>query len=196
MTPFQVLQVGEFILASTGYTGEPGFEIFLPETRAESFWMDLLSTGRNDGLIPVGLGARDTLRLEMKYSLYGNDIDESTNPLEAGLGWVVKLKKRAGFIGRDALLKIKEATLNRKLVGLLLTDRGIARHGHIVVDADGRQIGKITSGTQSPSLSLAIAMAYIDLPHQKIGTQVYVDIRGRKVAADVVKTPFYKRTLT
>jgi aminomethyltransferase len=196
MTPFQVLPVDDFILATTGYTGEPGFEIFVPWAKAAGFWEELLSTGGGDGLVPVGLGARDTLRLEMKYSLYGNDIDETTNPIEAGLGWVVKVDKPQGFVGRDALKQIKNEGITRKLVGLQLTDRGIARHGHRVFDAEGRQVGTVTSGTQSPSLETAIALAYIDLPHHKIGTQVFVDIRGRNVAADVVKTPFYRRAVS
>ena len=152
-----------------------------------------MSKGAAHGLVPVGLGARDTLRLEMKYSLYGNDIDETTHPLEAGLGWVTKLDKSDGFIGCDALRTLKAAGLKRRLVAIQLTERGIARHGYSVLAADGKEvIGEVTSGTKSPSTGNAIAMAYVALPFNKIGTNLTVDIRGRKVAASVVKPPFYR----
>ena len=194
MTPFQVRQFGDRILATTGYTGEAGFEIFVPPSQAQDLWHALLDAGHSDGLVPVGLGARDTLRLEMKYSLYGNDIDETTHPLEAGLGWVTKLNKDGGFIGCDALRAIKEAGMTRRLVGLQILDRGIARHGYdVYLPGESSPAGVITSGTKSPSLGTAIAMAYVAPPHHKSGTQLEVDMRGRRLAAAVVKTPFFRK---
>ena len=189
MRPFEVRVAGDLVLASTGYTGEPGYEIFVPPARADALFEQLCE----QGAVPIGLGARDTLRLEMKYSLYGNDIDEFTNPLEAGLGWVTKLDKRGGFIGRDALVRIRDEGVTRRLVGLRLTERGIARHGYTVLSAGGEPIGTVTSGTQSPSTGEAIAMAYVALPRDKIGTKLQVEIRGRPVGGEVVKTPFYTR---
>lgn len=192
MKAFEVRVAGDLVLASTGYTGEPGFEIFVPPARAEALFERICE----QGAVPIGLGARDTLRLEMKYSLYGNDIDEFTNPLEAGLGWVTRLDKREGFIGRDALVRVREQGVSRRLVGLHLTERGIARHGYPVLSGSGEAIGTVTSGTQSPSTGEAIAMAYVALPHDAVGTRLQVEIRGRPVACEVVKTPFYKRPQT
>jgi len=194
MAPFQVRRFGDLILATTGYTGEPGFEIFVGTSEADALWDALLDTGAADGLIPVGLGARDTLRLEMKYSLYGNDIDETTHPLEAGLGWVTKLDKADGFIGCDALRAIKEKGTTRRLVGLQIIDRGIARHGYdLYVPGDDTPCGVVTSGTKSPSLGIAVAMGYVAKPHAKTGSRLEVDVRGRRIAAEVVKTPFYRK---
>ncbi len=193
MGAFAVRRCGSLIVATTGYTGEPGAELFVPAGEAAALWDALMLAGEADGLVPVGLAARDTLRLELKLALYGNDIDETTNPLEAGLGWVTKLDKPGGFIGQDALRAIKTRGLTRRLVGLEMTDRGIARHGYPVLAAGGERIGTVTSGTQSPTLQKAIAMAYIDLPHEALGTVVYVEIRGKPTAAIVVKTPFYNK---
>jgi len=192
MRPFQVRVFGDCVVATTGYTGEAGFELFAPPDRAQQLWGALLHTGREEGVLPVGLGARDTLRLEAKLCLYGNDIDETTNPIEAGLGWTVKVDKAGGFIGRDALVAVKKAKTTRRLVGLKMTDRGIARHGYRVANSDGESVGVITSGTMSPTLGEAIALAYVAKPFHKVGTALRVDIRNRPVTAEVVKTPFYK----
>jgi aminomethyltransferase len=178
------------IISRTGYTGEDGFELYVAADRGPALWAALTEAGQPFGVKPAGLGARDALRLEMKYALYGNDIDETTHPLEAGLGWVTKLDK-PHFVGRDALLAIKAAGVTRKLVGLELTGRGIARHGYPVVSpADGAKIGEITSGTMGPSLEKAIAMAYVPAALSTVGTRVDVEIRGKPVEARVAKTPF------
>lgn len=181
------------VLARTGYTGEDGFEIYTPWERGPEVWRALLERGAPLGLKPCGLGARDTLRLEMKYPLYGNELSDETNPLEAGLGWVVKLDK-GNFVGRDVIVQAREAGLKRALVGLQILERGIARHGYAVWTEDGStQIGEVTSGTQSPSTGKAIAIAYVASAQAAIGTRVRVDLRGQKLLAEVVPTPFYKR---
>jgi aminomethyltransferase len=180
------------ILARTGYTGEDGFEVFLPATGAERMWPAIMEAGQEFGLGPVGLGARDTLRLEMKFCLYGNDIDATTTPLEAGLGWVTKLDK-PDFIGKDALVRQQAEGVRRRLVAMVVNDR-IARHGNPIVDGEGGpEIGVVTSGTRSPSLETNIALGYVPVSKSKIGSQVVVDIRGRTATAAVVKPPFYKR---
>ena len=194
MGPFEARRFGEVLAATTGYTGERGFELFAPVGDARRLWRELLLAGTVSGIVPVGLGARDTLRLEMKYCLYGNDIDETTNPLEAGLGWVTKLDKPGGFIGRDALAAIKKAGTTRRLVGLRMLERGIARHGYPVLATGAGEVGTITSGTMSPSLGEAIALAYVQKPHHKIGTKLRVQIRQRQVLAEIVGTPFYKKS--
>jgi aminomethyltransferase len=179
-------------VARTGYTGEDGFEIFCSSEQARYLFRTLLELGREDGLEPAGLGARDTLRLEARLALYGNDIDETTNPLEAGLGWVVKMNKPM-FIGKDALLRASEAGLSRKLVGFEMTGRGIARHGYPLLDASGQQVGVCTSGSPSPTLGTNIGLGYLPVALADIGTPFRVDCRGKLVDAVVVKTPFYKR---
>jgi aminomethyltransferase len=179
------------LVARTGYTGEDGFELFCRPADATALWDGLLELGRPEGIQPCGLGCRDSLRLEMAYRLYGSDMDDATTPLEAGLAWVVKLDK-GEFVGRDALRRQKEAGLSRKLVGFQLTGAGIARHGHPVVQ-DGRAIGVVTSGTRSPSLGTSIGLAYVPPALAAEGSTFAVDIRGRPVAAKVVKTPFYVR---
>jgi aminomethyltransferase len=180
------------IVARTGYTGEDGFELFCPADQGARLWDALLEAGRPEGIQPSGLGCRDSLRLEMAYRLYGSDMDDDATPLEAGLAWVVKFDK-GDFIGRDALLKQKEAGLARKLVGFQLTQAGIARHGYPVVQ-DGRTVGVVTSGTKSPSVGASIGLAYVPPALAAEGSTFAVDIRGRPVAATVVKTPFYSRT--
>ncbi|WP_242336519.1 MULTISPECIES: glycine cleavage system aminomethyltransferase GcvT [unclassified Anaeromyxobacter] len=179
------------LVARTGYTGEDGFELFCPPAAAPRLWDALLDAGQAEGIQPCGLGARDSLRLEMAYRLYGSDMDDGTTPLEAGLGWVVKLDK-GEFIGRDALVRQKEQGLARKLVGFVLTDAGIARHGYPVVQ-DGRKVGEVTSGTKSPSLKTSIGLAYVPPALAAEGSTFGVEIRGRAAAAKVVKTPFYTR---
>ncbi|MBY0469831.1 glycine cleavage system aminomethyltransferase GcvT [bacterium] len=181
------------VLARTGYTGEDGFEIYVPWDRGTEVWRALLEAGSDVGLKPVGLGARDTLRMEMKYPLYGNELSDERNPLECGLGWVTKLDK-GDFYGRSVIAAAKEKGLKHQLVGIKLTDKGIARHGYALFDQTGTtRIGEVTSGTQSPSLKFSIAIGFIDIAHAKAGTAITVDIRGTKTAAEVVPTPFYRR---
>lgn len=179
-------------VARTGYTGEDGVEIFCSPEDAPGLWRTLLALGAPLGLVPAGLAARDTLRLEARLSLYGNDIDETTNPIEAGLGWVVKFEK-GDFIGRAALEKIKAQGPSRKLVGFEMTGRGIARHGYPLLDNSGAKVGICTSGSPAPTLGKNIGMGYLPASMSAIGTTFLVDCRGRTVEATVVKTPFYKR---
>jgi glycine cleavage system T protein (aminomethyltransferase) len=180
------------MIARTGYTGEDGFEVFVDVAHVHEVWDALLDAGRPHGLVPVGLGARDTLRLEAGMPLYGNELDRSTNPYEAGLGRVVKLGKEGPFTGRQALERVAHDGTGRKLVGLALRGRGIARHGYPVL-AEGVQTGVVTSGTMSPTLNAPIAMAYVAPGHAEPGTMLAVEIRGAPVAAEVVPLPFYKR---
>jgi aminomethyltransferase len=179
------------LVARTGYTGEDGFELFCASPEASRLWDALLEAGQHEKLSPCGLGARDSLRLEMAYRLYGSDMDDRTTPLEAGLGWVVKLD-RGEFVGRAALVRQKEQGLQRKLVGFVLTDPGIARHGYPVLQ-DGRSVGEVTSGTRSPSLKISIGLAYVPPALAAEGSTFSVEIRGKPAAAKVVKTPFYTR---
>jgi len=179
------------LVARTGYTGEEGFELYCHPTGAESLWNALLQAGRPLGLEPAGLGARDTLRLEKAYPLYGHELDDTTTPLEAGLAWVTKLAK-GPFIGREALLKQKTEGIQRTLVGLELVEPGIARSDYRLFN-DGRSIGRVTSGTKSPSLGKAIAIAYVIIEEAAVGNTVEVEIRGRKVRAKIVSLPFYRR---
>ncbi len=179
-------------IARTGYTGEDGCEIFMPWNAAETVWNGLLQIGAEDGLKPAGLGCRDTLRLECKMALYGNDIDETTNPLEAALGWTVKFEK-AMFVGKAALEKVKAEGTTRKLVGFEVTGRGIARHGYPVKDTSGNVVGTVTSGSPSPTTGKNIGLAYVPMALSAIGSKFLVDCRGKDVEAVVVKTPFYKR---
>ena len=178
-------------VSRTGYTGEDGFEIFVPPASAERVWDAVLSAGRPAGLVPAGLGARDTLRLEAAMRLYGNDIDETTTVLEADLGWTIGWKKES-FIGADVLRRQKEQGVSRKLVGFEVLDRAIARHGHDVY-VDGVKAGSVTSGTQTPHVKKSIGMAYLPTGRTEPGTAFEIDVRGRKVRAEVVPLPFYKR---
>jgi aminomethyltransferase len=177
------------LISRTGYTGEDGFELYVPASDTERLWSALLEAGRVDGVAPIGLGARDTLRLEMRYALYGNDIDQTTNPLEAGLGWIVKPAK-GDFVGRGAIERVRAAGLRRKLVGLEMLDRSVARHGYPVL-ADSAPVGVVTSGSYGPSVDRYIALAYVDAPHASIGTHLAVHVRGQARPAQVVPTPFY-----
>ena len=183
----------ECIISRTGYTGEDGFEIYINRPDSGHIWNAVLAAGQKHDIRPVGLGARDSLRLESAYCLYGNDIDPSTNPIEAGLGWIVKLKKKGGFIGKDSVIKAKE-NVKRKLVGFKLMDKGVPRQ-HCEIYHEGQRIGVVTSGGMSPVLEVGIGMAYIDLPLQEIGTQIEVDVRGRKLKAEVVKTPLSPKVI-
>jgi aminomethyltransferase len=179
------------MISRTGYTGEDGFELFVPPNAAERVWMAVLDAGKPINLLPAGLGARDTLRLEAAMRLYGQDIDETTTVLEAGLGWIVGWDK-GDFIGRDALVEQKQTGVQRKLVGFELADPGIARHGYEVF-VDGEKAGLVTSGTQTPFLKKAIGMAYLPANRSTTGTEFEIDIRGRRARARVVPMPFYKR---
>ena len=178
-------------ISRTGYTGEDGFEVFVPPQLAGRVWEALLEAGRPYDVIPAGLGARDTLRLEAAMRLYGNDIDETTTVLEADLGWIVGWNK-TDFIGRDVLVQQKEQGLSRKLVGFEMLERGIARHGHRVF-VDGREAGQVTSGTQTPFLKKAIGMAYVPVDAVDVGREIEIEIRDRRLRAAVVSLPFYKR---
>lgn len=182
-------------VARTGYTGEDGVEIFCASGDAANVWRTLLEKGEALGIAPVGLGARDTLRLEAKLALYGNDIDETTNPLEAGLSRIVHFD-RGDFMGKGALLGIKERGLSRKLVGFEMTGRGIARHGYPLLDTGGAPVGLCTSGSPSPTLGKNIGLGYLPTALANVGTAFQVDCRGKAVDAVVVKTPFYKRAAT
>ena len=179
------------LVSRTGYTGEDGFEIYCRPEDAERLFRKLLDDGKPEGVAPCGLGARDTLRLEAKMALYGNDIDDTVTPWEADLGWIVKIAK-GDFLGRDALVAQKQAGISRKLVGFEMVDRGIGRHGYAAKTAAGD--GVVTSGTHSPTLGKPIGLARLPAPAAAIGTDFAVDIRGRGAAARVVATPFYKRS--
>jgi aminomethyltransferase len=179
------------IVSRTGYTGEDGFELYCAPVDVVALWRKLLDVGKAHGLVPAGLGARDTLRLEAAMCLYGHELDEQTNPLEANLGWSVKLKK-GDFLGRDALLATKEQGLGKRLVGIEMVERGIPRGGYSLYDGE-RQIGVLTSGAPGISIGKNIALGYVDPSHTTIGQTVQVDIRGKRLTAQVVALPFYKR---
>jgi aminomethyltransferase len=181
--------VDNVIISNTGYTGAGGFEIYFPNESAEQIWEELFKAGAEYGIKPIGLGARDTLRLEKAFCLYGNDIDDTTSPLEAGLGWITKLDK-GKFIDSDYLAAQKAEGLGRKLVGFEMVDRGISRHDYKIVDAEGNDIGRVTSGTQSPSLQKAIGLGYVKTAFAKPDSEIYIQIRDKNLKAKVVKTPF------
>ncbi|MBU2590880.1 MAG: glycine cleavage system aminomethyltransferase GcvT [Nitrospinota bacterium] len=183
----------EAMISRTGYTGEDGFEIFFKAEDAEMVWGAMMSAGEKYGIKPIGLAARDTLRLEMKYTLYGNDISDKTNPVEAGLSWAVGFDKE-DFIGRDILIEEKKNGPQRKLVGFELLERGIPR-AHYAIYADGRMVGEVTSGTHSPSLNKGIGLAYIDTDYAKVGSKIEVEVRRHMVKGEVVKTPFCSGSL-
>lgn len=195
--PYYHFSIGDFadnqnvVVSATGYTGAGGFELYIPNESLLAVWKKIMEAGAEFGIQPIGLGARDTLRLEMGFCLYGNDIDDTTNPIEAGLGWITKFTK--SFVGDQFAKDLKENGAKRKLVGIEMIDRGIPRHGYEVVDAIGNKIGVVTSGSQTPSLDVSIGIAYIDVPHNKLDTEVYVKIRENAVKAKVVKMPFYQK---
>jgi aminomethyltransferase len=188
-------QGGLCYLARTGYTGEDGFEIFVPREKTVALWQALLAKGQDFQAKPIGLGARDTLRTEMKYSLYGQEIDDNTNPYAAGLGWAMKPDAK-DFIGKGPILAGKQAGLQQKLVGFKMIEKGIARHDYKVLAIDKREIGKVTSGTLSPSLGENIGIAYVSADLANMGQEIWIDIRGRAVKAVVVETPFVETALT
>ncbi|MED3660745.1 glycine cleavage system aminomethyltransferase GcvT [Ureibacillus terrenus] len=180
------------LLSRSGYTGEDGFELYGEPDAIVSLWNKILEAGKGDGLIPCGLGARDTLRFEACLPLYGQELSESITPLEAGLGFAVKLQKESDFIGKEALIKQKEEGLQRKLVGIEMIDKGIPRHGYKVFKGD-QEIGVVTTGTQVPSTKRNLGLALLDIQYTDLGTEVDVEIRKKKVKAQVVPKPFYKR---
>jgi aminomethyltransferase len=179
----------EALISRTGYTGEDGFEIYCPASQGPELWSALMEAGAPYGIKPIGLGARDTLRLEMGYALYGNDITAEITPLQAGLGWIVKLAK-GDFIGREALAKERAEGIKRRLIGLEMIDRGVAR-AHYRIQVDGQVVGEMTSGTVSPSLNKGIGLGYVRVEYAKVGTPLQIDIRGKPAQARVAATPFY-----
>ncbi len=195
---YYTFEIGSFagcknvIVSATGYTGSGGFEIYVKNENAKVVFEAIFKSGESQGIKPIGLGARDTLRLEKGFCLYGNDIDDTTSPLEAGLGWVTKFVEGNDFIDRDYLSQQKEAGLQRKLVGFEMVEKAIPRHGYPILDMDGKQIGEVTSGTQSPSLDKGIGMGYVDMAHSKKGTEIQIQIRKKSPAAVVVGIPFLK----
>lgn len=182
--------IKDVIISATGYTGAGGFEIYVKNEDAEKMWDAVFEAGAEFGIKPVGLGARDTLRLEKAFCLYGNDIDDETSPLEAGLGWVTKFTK--DFINSEALKSQKEAGLKRKLIGFEMIDRGIPRGHYELCDAEGNKLGEVTSGTQSPTLQKGIGLGYVPTEFSKTGTEIFVKVRDRLLKAQIVKTPFVK----
>jgi aminomethyltransferase len=182
--------IDNVVISATGYTGAGGFELYFDNEHADKIWKAIFEAGAPFGIQPIGLGARDTLRLEMGFCLYGNDIDDTTSPLEAGLGWITKFTK--DFVNSSNLAAQKEAGLNKKLVGFEMIDRGIPRHDYEICDASGKVIGKVTSGTQSPSLQKAIGLGYVQSDFAKEDTEIFINIRENLVKAHVVKFPFYK----
>ena len=188
--------VGDFagiphvIISATGYTGSGGFEIYCKNSEVEEVWNKVMEAGASYGIKPIGLAARDTLRLEMGYCLYGNDIDDTTSPFEAGLGWITKFTK--DFVNSEALENEKRATAERKLVGFELDEKGIPRHGYDIVDNQGKKIGEVTSGTMSPSLNKGIGLGYVPKVFAEVGSKIHIQIRKKRVPATIVKPPFYK----
>lgn len=196
--PYYTFKVGEFageknvIISNTGYTGAGGFELYFYPDAAEQIWKAVFEAGEEFGIKPVGLGARDTLRLEMGFCLYGNDLDDTTSPIEAGLGWITKFVDGKNFTNRAMLEKQKTEGTVRKLVGFEMIDRGIPRQGYELVNADGEKIGVVTSGTMSPTRKIGVGMGYVSPEYSKLGTELYIDMRGRKLKAVVVRPPFRK----
>jgi aminomethyltransferase len=183
--------VDNVVISNTGYTGAGGFEIYFENQYAEKMWNDIFEAGKEFGIKPIGLGARDTLRLEMGFCLYGNDIDDTTSPIEAGLGWITKFTK--DFTNRAAIEKQKTDGVSKKLVGFEMIDRGIPRHDYLIADANGNTIGRVTSGTQSPTLNKAIGMGYVNKDFAKADTEIYIMIRDKAIKAKVCKIPFLKK---
>ncbi len=180
--------VDNVIISNTGYTGAGGFELYFHKSHAVEIWNKIFESGKDAGIQPIGLGARDTLRLEKGYCLYGNDITDTTSPLEAGLGWVTKFNK--DFIAKEILLEQKQNGLKQKLVGFVMVDRGIPRHGYLIKDEQGNQIGEVSSGTQSPTLGYGIGLGYVDIIYTAQDSVIYIDIRGKLLKAKVIKLPF------
>ena len=183
--------VENVVISNTGYTGAGGFEIYFDNEHAEKIWEAIFEAGKEFGIKPIGLGARDTLRLEMGFCLYGNDIDDTTSPIEAGLGWITKFTK--DFTNRAAIEKQKTEGVSKKLVGFEMVDRGIPRHDYQIADANGNIIGKVTSGTQSPTLNIALGMGYVNKEFAKSDSEIFIMIRDKAIKAKVCKIPFLKK---
>ena len=196
--PYYTFKVGKFageenvIISNTGYAGAGGFELYFYPNVADTIWKAVFEAGEEFDIKPIGLGARDTLRLEMGFCLYGNDLDDTTSPIEAGLGWITKFIEGKEFINRPMLEKQKAEGVTRKLVGFEMVDRGIPRHGYELVNSDGEKIGIVTSGTMSPTRKIGIGMGYVKPEYSKADTEICIDLRGRKLKAVVVKPPFRK----
>lgn len=199
--PYYTFKVGRFagcdnvILSNTGYTGAGGFEIYFYPDQAITIWNALMEAGKEEGIAPIGLGARDTLRLEMAFCLYGNDIDDTTSPIEAGLGWITKFVDGKNFPSRALLEQQKAKGVSRKLVAFKLIDKGIPRHDYNIVDAEGNVIGRVTSGTMSPTAKVGIGMGYVAKDFSKVDSEIFIDVRGRKLKAIVVKPPMRVKDL-
>ncbi|MEI6140628.1 MAG: glycine cleavage system aminomethyltransferase GcvT [Mariniphaga sp.] len=193
---YYTFKVGKFagiddvIISATGYTGAGGFELYFYNEYAKPIWEAIFAAGVEEGIKPIGLGARDTLRLEMGYCLYGNDIDDTTSPIEAGLGWITKFADTKQFIDKELFLKQKNEGVSRKLKGFEMIDRGIPRHGYEIVDVDGSVIGIVTSGTQSPVLEKGIGIGYINNAYSSLGSEIYILVRNKRLKARIVKMPF------
>ena len=183
--------VDNVVISNTGYTGAGGFELYFENSHAVKMWDAIFEAGKEFGIRPIGLGARDTLRLEMGFCLYGNDIDDTTSPIEAGLGWITKFTK--DFTNRASLEKQKKEGVTKKLVGFEMIDRGIPRHDYVIADASGNPVGKVTSGTQSPTLNKAIGMGYVKTQFAKPGSEIFIMIRDKAIKASVCKTPFLNK---
>src|SRR5574344_1854109 len=196
--PYYTFKVGEMagvkdvIISNTGYTGAGGFELYFYPNDAMKIWNAIFEEGKSEGIKPIGLGARDTLRLEMGYCLYGNDVSDTTSPIEAGLGWITKFVDGKNFIARDIIEAQKKNGVTRKLVAFEMIDRGIPREHYSILDANGENIGEVTSGTMSPILKIGIGMGYVKYEFSKLDSEIFIDVRGRKLKAKVVKAPFRK----
>lgn len=196
--PYYTFVVGKLageehvIISNTGYTGAGGFEIYFYPNASEKIWNAIFEAGKEFDIKPTGLGCRDTLRLEMGFCLYGNDLNDTTSPLEAGLGWITKFVEGKNFVSREILEKQKAEGVQRKLIGFEMIDRGIPRAGYDLVTADGEKIGTVTSGTMSPTRKIGIGMGYVKTEHSKKDNEIYLDVRGRKLKAVIVKPPFRK----
>lgn len=197
--PYYTFKVGDFagcpnvIISNTGYTGAGGFELYFYPEYAQKIWDGLFDAGKADGIAPAGLGARDTLRLEMGFCLYGNDIDDRHTALESGLGWITKLVEgKEDMLGRERLLQQKADGLQRKLIAFVLKDKGVPRHGYAILNEAGEEIGEVTSGTMSPFLKIGIGMGYVKSDFSKVGTPISIAVRNRRLAAEIVKAPFRK----
>lgn len=191
-TKGKIGNIENVIISATGYTGSGGFELYVENAQAPELWGAVMAAGEEFGIQPIGLGARDTLRLEMGFCLYGNDIDDTTSPYEAGLGWITKLKK-GDFVGRDLLVAQREKGVEQKLVGLAITDRRVPRQGYTIENAEGKTIGRVTSGTMSPDLEKPIGMGYVQLPYNTLGTEVMINTGRKNLKATVVKPPFVEK---
>ena len=186
-----VAGISNVIISNTGYTGSGGFELYVHKKDTVKLWNALFEAGKEFGILPIGLGARDTLRLEKGFNLYGNDIDDTTNPIEAGLGWVTKLNKE-NFVAKNIIEQIKINGVTRKLVSFTLNERRVPRHGYSILDTDGKNIGIVTSGTSSPTLDIPIGMGYVAVGNAKIGATIFIDFGAKKLEATIVKPPFVK----